>query len=124
MKLSTRIVVSYLLVFVVPIMLILAMVMGLAKYSLGSMQKKLDLDSSSYEMILNPMSMMGHIAATQVARLRETIREEPEKLLDEEFLSDVNDALSRSYSTLVVHKGDTVVFYGRPAGDPYKNEIY
>jgi len=123
MKLSTRIVVSYLLVFVVPIMLILAMVIGLAKYSLGSMQKKLDLDSSSYEMILNPMSMMGHIAATQVTRLRETIREEPEKLLDEEFLSDVNDALSRSYSTLVVHKGDTVIFSGLPAEDRYNSEI-
>ena len=123
MKLSTRVVVSYLLVFIIPVVLILGMVAGMARYSLNSLQKTLDLDTPTYEMIVNPMSMMGHIASSQVARLKEIIRTQPDTLLDEETLSQINEALAGSYSALVVRKGEELVYSGLPQGRGFNTEI-
>ena len=63
MKLLTRIKISYFLAFICPVVLILATVFGVMKMGLNSMEQKYDLDQSSYEMILDPMSMLGHMTA-------------------------------------------------------------
>ena len=69
MKLLTRIKISYFLAFICPVVLILATVFGVMKMGLNSMEQKYDLDQSSYEMILDPMSMLGHMTASTVEEL-------------------------------------------------------
>jgi len=123
MKLSTRIKISYLLVFVVPILLILAMVGTIARLSMNSLQKKFDLDQSSYDMILNPMSMMGHIAASTIDELQTAAKNDPDKLTDTEYLKNVNDRLGDYYSCLLVMKGNKQIYSGLPEGSSYNTDI-
>ena len=94
MKLLTRIKISYVIAFICPVVLILATVFGVMKMGLNSMEQKYDLDQSSYEMILNPMSMLGHMTASTVEELEQVMKDEPDKLLDQAYLEKLNERLS------------------------------
>ncbi len=104
MKLLTRIKISYFLAFICPVVLILATVVGVMKMGLNSMEQKYDLDQSSYEMILDPMSMLGHMTASTVEELEQVTKEDPDKLLDQVYLKKLNERLSNHSSYLLVKK--------------------
>ena len=104
MKLLTRIKISYVIAFICPVVLILATVFGVMKMGLNSMEQKYDLDQSSYEMILNPMSMLGHMTASTVEELEQVMKDEPDKLLDQAYLEKLNERLSNHSSYLLVKK--------------------
>ncbi len=116
MRLSTRIKLAYVTVFVIPIVLILATVFGVFRYSLNELTRRYDLDQASYEMILNPMQMLGHTAASTMRELEDTAAKDPERLGDPAYLEDVNHRLGDYASFLVIRKNDATIYSGRPQG--------
>ena len=69
MKLSTRIKISYIFVFVIPILLIVLVAAGSTPLRLRALQQRYDLDMTSYEMLLNPTSMLSHMNTTVMKEL-------------------------------------------------------
>lgn len=123
MKLLTRIKISYFLAFICPVLLILATVFGVAKLGLNSMEQKYDLDQSNYEMILNPMSMLGHMTASTVEELEQVMQENPDELLDTEYLDKLNERLSNHSSYLLVKKNLQNIYSGLPKDGNYKDDM-
>ncbi len=123
MKLLTRIKISYFLAFICPVMLILATVFGVAKIGLNSMEQKYDLDQSNYEMILNPMSMLGHMTASTVEELEQVMQDNPDKLLDTDYLETLNERLSDHSSYLLVKKDFQNIYSGLPKDGNYKDDM-
>lgn len=123
MKLSTRIKISYAFVFVLPVLLILATVFGVTRIGLGSMERKYDLDKSSYEMLVNPMSMLGHMTASTIEELQKVMAEEPDKLEDFTYLDKLNARLVSHSSYLLVKKDWENIYSGLPAGSDYNDEL-
>lgn len=123
MKLLTRIKISYFLAFICPVVLILATVFGVMKMGLNSMEQKYDLDQSSYEMILDPMSMLGHMTASTVEELEQVTKEDPDKLLDQAYLKKLNERLSNHSSYLLVKKDWQNIYSGLPKEGNYKDDL-
>lgn len=123
MKLLTRIKISYFLAFICPVVLILATVFGVMKMGLNSMEQKYDLDQSSYEMILDPMSMLGHMTASTVEELEQVTKEDPDKLLDQVYLEKLNERLSNHSSYLLVKKDWQNIYSGLPKEGNYKDDL-
>ena len=123
MKLLTRIKISYFLAFICPVVLILATVVGVMKMGLNSMEQKYDLDQSSYEMILDPMSMLGHMTASTVEELEQVTKENPDKLLDQVYLKKLNERLSNHSSYLLVKKDWQNIYSGLPKEGNYKDDL-
>ena len=72
MRLATRLRLSYFTVFVIPVMLILIVVLGMTNYSMNILKQKYDLDQVSFDMLLDPAGMTGHIAASAFERIMKT----------------------------------------------------
>ena len=123
LKLLTRIKISYFLAFICPVVLILATVFGVMKMGLNSMEQKYDLDQSSYEMILDPMSMLGHMTASTVEELEQVTKEDPDKLLDQVYLEKLNERLSNHSSYLLVKKDWQNIYSGLPKEGNYKDDL-
>lgn len=123
MKLLTRIKISYAFVFVLPVLLILATVFGIMKIGLNSMERKYDLDQSSYKMILDPMSMLGHMTASTIDEVEQVILENPDKLEDPAYLEILNADLNNHSSYLLVKKNWENIYSGLPAGGSYNDEL-
>ena len=69
MKLSTKIIFSYITAMVFPMIIIVGMIFGMIRYNLNSLKKEYDLDEVNYEMMLNPVSMLSHMNASSVRKL-------------------------------------------------------
>ena len=123
MTLLTRIKISYFLAFICPVVLILATVFGVMKMGLNSMEQKYDLDQSSYEMILDPMSMLGHMTASTVEELEQVTEKDPDKLLDQVYLEKLNERLSNHSSYLLVKKDWQNIYSGLPKEGNYKDDL-
>ena len=114
MKLSTRIKLSYILVFVIPILMIVGVALGSTPLRLRALQQRYDLDTTSYEMLLDPTTMLGHMNTTVMKELNETIDQNPDKLTDRSYLSSINERLSANSTYIVVTKDNQEVYTGLP----------
>ena len=114
MKLSTRIKLSYILVFVIPILMIVGVALGSTPLRLRALQQRYDLDATSYEMLLDPTTMLGHMNTTVMKELNETIDQNPDKLTDRSYLSGINERLSANSTYIVVTKDNQEVYTGLP----------
>lgn len=123
MKLSTRIKISYAFVFILPVLLILITVFGVTKIGLSAMERKYDLDQSSYEMIVNPMSMLGHMTASTIDELQQVIAADPDKLEDTDYLNELNIRLDNHSSYLLVKKNWENIYSGLPEKSGYNDEL-
>ena len=73
MKLSTRMRVSYFFIFLFPLILITVSLTGMMKLGLGSLEKRFDMDQTSFEMVINPTKMAYHMTTTAVAHMQQVI---------------------------------------------------
>jgi signal transduction histidine kinase len=87
------------------------------------MEKKYDLDQSSYEMIVNPMSMLGHMTSSTIEELKTVIADDPDKLMDESYLDEINDRLTVHSSYLLVKKDWENIYSGLPKESSYNDEV-
>lgn len=114
MKLSTRIKLSYILVFVIPILMIVGVALGSTPLRLRALQQRYDLDTTSYEMLLDPTSMLGHMNTTVMKELNETIDQNPDKLTDRTYLEDINERLGANSTYILVTKDNEEIYSGLP----------
>lgn len=114
MKLSTRIKLSYILVFVIPILMIVGVAAGSTPLRLRALQQRYDLDVTNYEMLLNPTSMLSHMNTSIMRELDEVIGQEPDKLKDRGYLEEVNVRLSSRSTYIMVTRDGEVIYSGLP----------
>ena len=115
MKLSTRIKLSYILVFVIPIIMIVGVAIGSTPLRLRALQQRYDLEMTSYEMLLNPTSMLGHMNASVMKELQQVIEEDPDRLEDTAYLDQINERLAQNSTYILVARENAEVYSGLPA---------
>ena len=118
MKLSTRLKLSYVGVFVLPVLLILLCFVGILRFTVSSMQAKYDLDNASYEMVFDPSRILGHVASSVTEELHETIAGDVDRLEDEAYLADVAERLSQSRTYLIVIEDGQTLYDNLPEDYP------
>lgn len=114
MKLFTRIKISYGLLCIVPVVLIVVMTYGIGAAGINSIEKRYDVSDGSMEILINPLKVLGSLTTTIKAELDKVVDTAPEKLSDSEYLSSINNELTKYASYLIVRKNNETVYSGNP----------
>ncbi len=115
MDLKRKLVTSFLLVVILPVILAFAMGKMIISYQLKSIEQMFGLEVDTMQIISNPMQIMNKVTRGVYNRIMLTAEQNPEKFAETEYLEALNDELLDSYSFLVVKKNDVIVFAGNSA---------
>ena len=112
MKLRTRLIVSFCIIIFVPVLLA-----GITLWGFGKVQSKIlyqafDVNTSPYEYLLNSIRMMNGFTRGIFEQLQRVAEQEPEKLENMTFLTELNNTLKEKYSYLIVRRNDSIIFTG------------
>lgn len=112
MKLRTRLIISFFIIILVPVLLAGATMWGFGKYQMRAMRQIYGTEGNAYEYFLNSFEALSHFTKSTYEDLQKAARETPEKLKDQEYLNQVNAELENRYSYLIVRLEDELIYEG------------
>ena len=112
MKLRTKLIISFLVILLVPIVLITVAIWGFGQHQLNSMEEHFGVEDVDYENIINATSILSKITKETYVSLQEQAKEDPEVFEDSVFLENMNRELQERSSYLLVRKGQEYIYKG------------
>ena len=112
MKLRTKLIITFLILILVPVLFTGLAFFGIAKYQVITIKKLYGIESASYETLSNTTAMLSRITSVIYSDIEKVAEEDPDALEDLEYLDGINDELEDRYSFLIVKKGDEFIYLG------------
>lgn len=116
MKLFTRIKISYTLVFVITVLLIGVSFYGISSWGVNTLEKQYDITDSGIELLYNPLKVLNNMTSSVIGELEKTIKEDPVKMEDSEYLDGINAQLTQYSAFLVIKKNGEINYNGNKNG--------
>ncbi len=119
MKLRTRLIVSFCIIIFVPVMLAAAALWGFGQLQMRELRQVYNVNTDPYEYLINSFQVLSRFTKANYDELLKVAQENPQRLEDYDYLTEINDELAEKYSFLVVRKGQELIFAGEeniPAG--------
>lgn len=112
MKLRTRLIISFFIIILVPVILAGATMWGFGQYQRKAIRQIYNIDGNAYDYFVNSFKVLSHFTKSSYEKLQNTAKESPQKLEDRKYLDEVNKELDRKYSYLIVRRGEELVYEG------------
>ncbi len=112
MKLRTRLIISFFIIILVPVLLAGATMWGIGKYQMRAIRQIYDTDGNAYDYFLNSFEVLSRFTKSTYEELQKVARDTPDKLKEQEYLNRVNNELEAKYSYLVVRRGGELIYEG------------
>ncbi|MCI8558464.1 MAG: HAMP domain-containing histidine kinase [Lachnospiraceae bacterium] len=113
MKLRTKLIITFLILILVPVLFTGAAFYGFGKYQIKSIEELYGVENPTYETFSNTTAMLSRATQIVYEGMRQKLEESPAAFEDPEYLASVNAELETRHSFLVVRKGDTYIYCGR-----------
>ena len=110
MRLATRMKITYVIVFFVPLALLAVTFLCLGKIELNALKDKYGMENVNVGMLFDPFEMLENMSSDIIDEFQNTIENTPEKLEDRSYLEDVSDEFQQVYASLVILKEGKVYF--------------
>lgn len=117
MKLRTRLIISFFIIIIVPVLLAGATMWGIGKYQMRAIRQIYDTDGNAYDYFLNSFEALSSFTKSTYEELQRVAKDAPEQLENQEYLDEVNRKLEDRYSYLVVRRGEALVYDGNGDSD-------
>ena len=120
MKLKTKIIVSFFIIMLEPLLFAGIALNVFTKYQIKMFEKQYGIENPTYESLYNTAEVVNHLtndAAEQVKKIADT---QPWKFQDIAYLKSLNEELDKMYSYLLVQEDDEITYYG---SDAYPAEL-
>ena len=112
MKLRTRLIISFFIIIVVPVLLAGATVWGFGQHQMKAIRQIYKMDGNAYDYFVNSFKVLSHFTKSTYEKLQKVAKEAPEKLEDQAYLDEINRELDGKYSYLIVRQEDKLVYEG------------
>ena len=112
MRLATRMKITYIIVFFVPIILLILTFFCLGSIELKELEERYGMQNASVNMLFDPFEMLEEMSGELNDQLKQTIENEPEKMADFSYLESMDQQLQKTTATLVVLKNYEVYYSG------------
>jgi len=112
MDFRKRLIVTFMIMTLVPILLLVSMGWIILKYQSSVMQQTYDTEVDTLQALQNPVQVLNRLTRGTYNELKTLTKQNPEALLDRAYLEDVNASLDSRQAFLVVQKGDMLVYCG------------
>ena len=112
MKLKTRIIISFFIIILEPLICTAAAFWGFSQYQLKMLEKQYGIENATYESLSNTAEVINNMTNDIEMELRNIAQNTPGKFESLEYLAQVNEELKEMHSYLLVRKEDQVTYYG------------
>lgn len=112
MKLKKVLCVTFFSVTVLPIILFLIVIFVANLCQVNIFQKSVNIDNVSCEEMQNSVQMLSNLTRNIHRDIEKVAKENPDKLTDISYLSDLNGKLEKKSSFLIVRQEDIYVYIG------------
>jgi len=112
MKLKTRLIISFFIIILVPIVLVTLVLSGVIYYQLRTIEQQYGIDGMTYEDLSNSSKMLSRFTVNIYKDVKNEIEKNPELLESEEYLESINTDLKKKYSYLVIRRGTEIYYTG------------
>jgi len=112
MKLRTRLIISFFIIILVPVLLAGATMWGFGQYQHKAIRQIYNIDGNAYDYFVNSFKVLSHFTKSSYEKLQKTAREDPRNLEDQDYLNEINRELEKKYSYLIVRRGEELVYEG------------
>ena len=119
MRLATRMKMTYVIVFFLPLVLLAVTFLCLGRIEMNAFEKKYGMEDMNVMMLFDPFEMLEQMSGNVIEQLESTIEETPEKMMDINYLESMNNAFQEVSASLVVIKDDEVYYSGIAQEDFY-----
>ncbi len=117
MDFRKRLVVMFMIMTLFPILLLLSFGFVIVTYQSNVMQQAYETEVNTLQALQNPVQVLNRLTRGTYNELKTVTKNQPDELLDESYLTSVNESLKKRQAFLVVKKGATLVYCG-------DNELY
>ena len=117
MKLKNRMVISFFVIILVPLILTGVAVTGFTMYQVWSLEKKYGIEGVTYENLSNNTMLLSKMTQKTFSTLEKTASSAPEKLEDTSYLDSLNQDLTGKNAYLLIRKGNDMFYCGSPTQD-------
>lgn len=112
MKLRTKLLVTFLILILVPVLFTGVAFFGFSHYQIQTIEKLYGVEDASYETVANTTAMLSKVTKIAYVAMQEKVAEDPDAFMDTSYQESLNQELQARYSFLVVRKAGEVVFCG------------
>jgi len=112
MKLRTKLLITFLILILVPVLFTGVAFFGFSHYQIKSIEKLYGVEDASYETVSNTTAMLSKITKIAYASMQEKIRENPDAFEDPAYQKVLNEELNARHSFLIVRKEDAFIYCG------------
>ena len=105
MKLKTKLLITFLILILAPIMFTSLAFFGISRYQMNAVKKLYGVENASYETLSNTPAMLSRITKDAYTGMQAKAESDPDAFEDTSYLDSVNLDLEARYSFLVVRKG-------------------
>ena len=112
MRLATRMKVTYIIVFFVPIILLTLTSFCLGSLELKELEERYGMENTNVTMLFDPFQMLEQMSGELNRQLEKTVAYEPEKMEDISYLDEMNQAFQKNSAELVVLKNGELYYSG------------
>ena len=112
MKFKTRLVTSFLIVILIPVILSVSLVMAIGKYQLSCIEKTYGISGATIDSLSNSVQVLSRLTESSFEELKDQVKKNPGKMEDATYLGEINQKLNKRRSYLLVRKDNTIVYVG------------
>ena len=112
MKFRTKIKISFIVLAIIPIITMALIVSWIGSIQIRSLEQRYGLDNLGIESFTNPTKIYSKFTQSVCESLIEQLGSNPDKITDEEYLSELNKELESKFSFIVLKKNNRVIFDG------------
>lgn len=112
MDFRKRLIVTFMIMTLVPILLLMSMGWIILKYQSNVMQQTYDTEVDTLQALQNPIQVLNRLTRGTYNELKTVMKQNPEALLDKSYLETVNASLESRQAFLVVQKNEMLVYCG------------
>lgn len=115
MKFKNKIIISFCIIIFVPILLALIVLFSFQHIQLKAIEQTYGVDGDNYSYFSNSMQLLSRFTKDTFEKLSDAAMNHPEKLMDTDYLDNLNTVLEGKCSYLIVRKGSDIIYVGKDA---------
>ncbi|MDD5900517.1 MAG: histidine kinase dimerization/phospho-acceptor domain-containing protein, partial [Lachnospiraceae bacterium] len=112
MDFRKRLIVTFLIMTLFPILMLLSLGCIIMAYQANVMQQAYDTDVDTLQALQNPVQVLNRLTRGTYNELKTVTKQNPDALLDLPYLQTINESLKKRQAFLVVQKDEVPVFCG------------
>lgn len=110
-KLKTRLVLAFVIMILLPVLLIAGAFFGFMKHQLHMMEKNYGI-KVTYDSLSDNAALISNLTESYVAILEEQISKDASRLLDEQYLRQMNEEMKNRHSCLILRIDGEIIYSG------------